>query len=43
MKFDVSKLKELNELDFEQIAIWPNEVRIVVAAFVAILVGALSY
>ncbi|MEC9428659.1 MAG: pilus assembly protein PilP, partial [Pseudomonadota bacterium] len=22
MKFDVSKLKELNELDFEQIAIW---------------------
>ncbi|MEC7082203.1 MAG: pilus assembly protein PilP, partial [Pseudomonadota bacterium] len=32
MKFDVSKLKELNELDFEQIAIWPNEVRIVVAA-----------
>ena len=43
MKFDVSKLKELNELDFEQIAIWPHEVRIVVAAFVAILVGALSY
>lgn len=43
MKFDVSKLKELNEFDFEQIAIWPHEVRIVVAAFVAILVGALSY
>ena len=43
MKFDVEKLKELNELDFEQIAIWPNEVRIVVAAFVAILIGALSY
>jgi len=43
MKFDVSKLKELNELDFEQIAIWPNEVRIVVAAFVAIAIGALSY
>jgi type IV pilus assembly protein PilO len=32
MKFDVEKLKELNELDFEQIAIWPNEIRIVVAA-----------
>jgi type IV pilus assembly protein PilO len=43
MKFDVSKLKELNELDFEQIAIWPHEVRIVVAAFVAIAIGALSY
>ena len=43
MKFDVSKLKELNELDFEQIALWPKEVRIVVALFVAILVGALSY
>ncbi|BFT28937.1 type 4a pilus biogenesis protein PilO [Alteromonas sp. D210916BOD_24] len=43
MKFDVAKLKELNELDFEQMAIWPNEVRIVVAAFVAILVGAISY
>jgi type IV pilus assembly protein PilO len=43
MKFDVSKLKELNELDFEQIAIWPNEIRIVVAAFVAIAIGALSY
>ena len=43
MKFDVSKLKELNELDFEQIAIWPNEVRIVVAAFVAIAISALSY
>lgn len=43
MKFDVEKLKELNELDFEQIAVWPNEVKIVVAAFVAILIGALSY
>lgn len=43
MKFDVAKLKELNELDFEQIAIWPQEVRIVVAAFVAIVIGALSY
>ncbi|OJF70225.1 pilus assembly protein PilP [Alteromonas sp. V450] len=43
MKFDVTKLKELNELDFEQIAIWPNEIRIVVAIFVSIVVGALSY
>ncbi|MEW9797373.1 type 4a pilus biogenesis protein PilO [Alteromonas sp. CYL-A6] len=43
MNFDVAKLKELNELDFEQVAVWPKEVKIVVAAFVAILVGALSY
>lgn len=43
MKFDVSKLKELNELDFEQVAIWPKEVKMVVAAFVMIVVGALSY
>ena len=43
MKFDVEKLKELNELDFEQIAVWPFEVRVVVAAFVAILISGLSY
>lgn len=43
MQFDASKLKELNELDFEQVAIWPKEVKIVVAAFVAIVIGALSY
>lgn len=43
MKFDVNKLKEINDLDFEQIAIWPREVRIVVAAFVAIIVAALCY
>ncbi len=43
MKFDVAQLKTLNELDFEQIAIWPKEVKIVVTAFVAIVVAALSY
>ena len=43
MKFDVAKLKTLNELDFEQIAIWPREVKIVVAAFVGILVAGMSY
>lgn len=37
MKFDVSKLKEINELDFEQLAVWPFEVKTVVAAFVAII------
>lgn len=43
MKFDVSKLKELNELDFEQLAVWPKEVKIVVGFFMAIVVAGLSY
>jgi len=43
MKFDVSKLKELNELDFEQVAVWPREIKIVVALFMAIMVAGLSY
>ncbi|WP_137168296.1 type IV pilus inner membrane component PilO [Salinimonas lutimaris] len=43
MKFDVSKLKELNELDFEQVAVWPKEVKIVVGIFIAIMVAGLSY
>ena len=42
-KFDVEKLKELNELDFEQVAIWPFEVKSVVALFVAVIVCALTY
>ncbi|MGK0371176.1 MAG: type IV pilus assembly protein PilO, partial [Glaciecola sp.] len=25
MKFDINKLKEINDLDFEQVAIWPKE------------------
>lgn len=37
MKFDFNKLKELNELDFDQVAIWPFEVKTIVALFVAIL------
>jgi len=43
MKFDVNKLKDLNDLDFEQVAIWPFEVRFVVALFVAIALSGLSY
>ncbi|QPG05420.1 type 4a pilus biogenesis protein PilO [Salinimonas marina] len=43
MKFNVAKLKELNELDFEQVAVWPKEVKIVVAVFVAIVIAGLSY
>jgi type IV pilus assembly protein PilO len=36
MKFDVAQLKQLNELDFEQIAIWPHEVKWVVAIVTAL-------
>lgn len=43
MKFDVNKLKELNELDFEQVAIWPFEIKVVVSFFIALAVSALSY
>ncbi|MCC2617379.1 type 4a pilus biogenesis protein PilO [Aestuariibacter halophilus] len=43
MKFDINKLKEVNELDFEQLAIWPFEVKFVVALVIAILVGIGSY
>lgn len=43
MKFDPAKLKEMNELDFEQVAVWPFEVKLVVAAVVAIVVGVLGY
>lgn len=37
MKFDINKLKEINDLDFEQVAIWPFEVKSVVALFVVIM------
>lgn len=43
MKFDVSKLKEINDLDFEQVAIWPKEIKMVVGLVCAIIVGAISY
>ncbi len=43
MKFDVNKLKELNELDFEQIAIWPFEVKVFVGAFVAVFAAIGGY
>ncbi|MDM7861622.1 type 4a pilus biogenesis protein PilO [Alteromonas sp. ASW11-36] len=43
MKFDVAKLKEMNELDFENVALWPFEIKTVVAAVLAIIVGILSY
>ena len=37
MKFDVNKLKEINDLDFEQVATWPFEVKSLVALFVVII------
>ncbi|WJG10015.1 type 4a pilus biogenesis protein PilO [Aliiglaciecola sp. LCG003] len=43
MKFDFKKLKEMNELDFEQVANWPFEVKTVVAIFVAVLVSVGGY
>ncbi|MDC8832121.1 type 4a pilus biogenesis protein PilO [Alteromonas gilva] len=42
-KFDVAKLKEINDLDFEQIAIWPFEVKIVIAFFIILVVSGISY
>ena len=36
MKFDVAQLKQLNELDFEQVATWPHEVKCVVAIVTAL-------
>lgn len=43
MQFDISKLKEINELDFEQVAIWPREIKIVVGIVCALIVGAVCY
>lgn len=43
MKFDFKKLQEINELDFDQIPIWPFEIKAVVALFVAIAVAAGTY
>ena len=37
MKFDVNKLKEIKDLDFEQIAFWPFEVKSMVAVFVLVI------
>lgn len=37
MKFDINKLKEINDLDFEQVAIWPFEVKSLVAVLVVVI------
>lgn len=39
MKFDFNKLKEMNELDFEQVAYWPFEVKTVFAFMVCVFVA----
>ncbi|MEM0910092.1 MAG: type 4a pilus biogenesis protein PilO [Pseudomonadota bacterium] len=43
MKFDASKLKELNELDFEQVHVWPYEIKLIVAVLFAIIMAAAGY
>lgn len=43
MKFNVKKLKEINDLDFEQVAIWPKEIKLVVGFICAVIVGAICY
>lgn len=43
MQFDINKLKEINDLDFEQVAIWPKEIKLVVGIVCAIIVGAICY
>lgn len=43
MAFDFNKLKEVNDLDFEQVAIWPKEVKILVAVVSSIIIGAICY
>lgn len=43
MKFDINKLKEINELDFEQVAIWPKEIKLVMALICGIIVAGACY
>lgn len=37
MKFDFNKLKDINDLDFEQVATWPFEVKSLVTVFVVVI------
>lgn len=43
MKFDFNNLKQMDDLDFEQLAIWPFEVKFVVAGVLCLLVSVLGY
>jgi type IV pilus assembly protein PilO len=37
MKFDFTQLREIQDLDFEQVAVWPFEVKTLVAIIVALI------
>lgn len=43
MKFDWQQLKQMNRLDFEEVHIWPREVKITLACLLTIVVAILSY
>jgi len=43
MQFDVNKLKEINDLDFDQVAIWPKEIKLVVGVICALIVSAICH
>lgn len=43
MSFDFNKLKEVNELDFEQVAIWPKEIKVLVGLVCAAVVAGICY
>lgn len=43
MNFDFNKLKDINDLEFDQVAIWPFEIKTVVALFVAVVVAVGGY
>lgn len=43
MNFDFNKLKDINDLEFDQVAIWPFEIKTVVALFVAVIVAVGGY
>lgn len=43
MKFDWSKLNELNEVDFENVGGWPFEIKVFMAVIAAVFVAAGSY
>lgn len=43
MKFDVFCLKEMNDLDFEQVVVWLFEIKVVVLLFVVVVICGISY
>ncbi len=43
MTFDFKKLKEINDLDFEQVAIWPKEIKMVVGFICAAIIAGICF